>query len=115
MLFARKHPPDMRERARRMFEEGALIPMIGRALDLPPRTVRSWAQVEGWAGPQGVAPADPVIRKPSRRSRAARLEDRQRAYDDTWGVVLSQLAVVMALPGATPSARCGASCFWSGC
>lgn len=101
MLFQRKHPQTTREQARQMFEDGAPFAVIGRALDVPPRTLRNWAETEGWERPEGIATTTPAIQNPARRARTARPKDRQRAFDETWGVVLRQLAIVLALPGAT--------------
>ena len=103
MRFQRKHPQETRERGRRMRREGASFPEIGRALAVPPRTVRGWAEVDGCEGPEEVAAAEPAAGKPAGRVRGARLKDRERAFNETWSLVLQQLAVVLALPAATPA------------
>lgn len=103
MLFQRKWPQETRDRGRRLYEAGAPFPLVGRDIEVPTRTVRDWAEADGWRRSEQPFPAAASATKArARRRRAGRPKARQHAYDQTWELVLRQHEVVLGLPSTTP-------------
>lgn len=97
--FARKWPQAMRDRARDLHAAGVSFVAIGRELQVPPRTVRGWAEEEGWPSlDAAAATARPAAALRRRRLRVTRPEERQAALDRTWDLVLREHALVLELP-----------------